>query len=48
MFFKFELIYQYMILNLVIFFKIIAISRLRYKRLKNFSTKVLDVFVLQK
>ena len=48
MFFKFELIYQYMILNLVIFFKIIAISRLRYKRLKNFSKKVLDVFVLKK
>ena len=48
MFFKFELVYQYMILNLVIFFKTIAISRLRYKRLKNFSKKVLDVFVLQK
>ena len=48
MFFKFELIYQYMILNLVIFFKTIAISRLRYKRLKNFSKKVLDVFVLKK
>ena len=45
MFFKFELVYQYMILNLVIFFKTIAISRLRYKRLKNFSKKVLDVFV---
>ena len=48
MFFKFELVYQYMILILVIFFKIIAISRLRYKRLKNFSKKVLDVFVLKK
>ena len=48
MFFKFELVYQYMILNLVIFFKTIAISRLRYKRLKNFSKKVLDVFVLKK
>ena len=46
--FRFELVYQYMILNLVIFFKTIAISRLRYKRLKNFSKKVLDVFVLQK
>ena len=46
--YKFELVYQYMILNLVIFFKTIAISRLRYKRLKNFSKKVLDVFVLKK
>ena len=45
MFFKFELVYQYMILNLVIFFKTIAISCLRYKRLKNFSKKVLDVFI---
>ena len=46
--YKFELVYQYMILNLVIFFKTIAISHLRYKRLKNFSKKVLDVFVLKK
>ena len=46
--FRFELVYQYMILNLMIFFKTIAISCLRYKRLKNFSKKVLDVFVLKK
>ena len=43
--YKFELVYQYMILNLMIFFKTIAISCLRYKRLKNFSKKVLDVFI---
>lgn len=43
--FRFELVYQYMILNLMIFFKTIAISCLRYKRLKNFSKKVLDVFI---
>ena len=40
--------YQYIFLNIILFIKMIVTSNIRYKRLKNFSKQILDVFVLSK
>ena len=39
---------QYIFLNIILFIKMIITSNIRYKRLKNFSKEILDVFVLGK
>ena len=39
---------QYIFLNIILFIKVIITSNIRYKRLKNFSKEILDVFVLSK
>lgn len=39
---------QYIFLNVILFIKMIITSNIRYKRLKNFSKEILDVFVLGK
>ena len=39
---------QYIFLNIILFIKMIITSNIRYKRLKNFSKQILDVFVLSK
>ena len=39
---------QYIFLNIILFIKMIITSNIRYKRLKNFSKQILDVFVLGK
>jgi len=39
---------QYIFLNIILFVKMIITSNIRYKRLKNFSKQILDVFVLSK
>lgn len=39
---------QYIFLNIILFIKVIITSNIRYKRLKNFSKEILDVFVLGK
>ena len=36
---------QYIFLNIILFIKMIITSNIRYKRLKNFSKQILDVFV---
>jgi hypothetical protein len=36
---------QYIFLNIILFIKMIITSNIRYKRLKNFSKEILDVFV---
>ena len=40
--------YQCIFLNIILFIKVIITSNIRYKRLKNFSKEILDVFVLGK
>lgn len=40
--------YQYIFLNIILFIKMLVTSNIRYKRLKNFSKQILDVFVLSK
>ena len=37
--------YQYIFLNIILFIKMLVTSNIRYKRLKNFSKKVLDAFI---
>ena len=39
---------QCIFLNIILFIKVIITSNIRYKRLKNFSKEILDVFVLGK
>ena len=39
---------QYIFLNIILFIKMIITSNIKYKRLKNFSKQILDVFVLSK
>ena len=39
---------QCIFLNIILFIKMIITSNIRYKRLKNFSKEILDVFVLGK
>lgn len=36
---------QYIFLNIILFIKMLVTSNIRYKRLKNFSKKVLDAFI---
>ena len=36
---------QYIFLNIILFVKMIITSNIRYKRLKNFSKKILDAFI---
>ena len=36
---------QCIFLNIILFIKVIITSNIRYKRLKNFSKQILDVFV---
>ena len=40
--------YQYIFLNIILFIKMIITSNIKYKRLKNFSKQILDIFVLSK
>ena len=40
--------YQYIFLNIILFIKMLVTSNIRYKRLKNFSKQILDIFVLSK
>ena len=42
------LIIIYLFINTILFVKMVSTSRLRYKRLKEFSKKVLDVFIFNK
>ena len=37
--------YQYIFLNIILFIKMIITSNIKYKRLKNFSKKILDAFI---
>lgn len=37
--------YQYIFINIILFIKMLVTSNIRYKRLKNFSKKVLDAFI---
>lgn len=37
--------YQYIFLNIILFIKMLVTSNIRYKRLKNFSKKILDAFI---
>ena len=39
---------QYIFLNIILFIKMIITSNIKYKRLKNFSKQILDIFVLSK
>lgn len=39
---------QCIFLNIILFIKMIITSNIRYKRLKNFSKEILEVFVLGK
>lgn len=47
--YKIQLFFQqYIFLNIILFIKMIITSNIRYKRLKNFSKQILDIFVLSK
>lgn len=37
--------YQYIFINIILFIKMLVTSNIRYKRLKNFSKKILDAFI---
>jgi len=37
--------YQYIFINIILFIKMIITSNIKYKRLKNFSKKILDAFI---
>ena len=43
-----QLIFQFVFLNIILFVKMVVTTNIRYKRLREFSKKVLDVFVLKK
>ena len=43
-----QLIFQFVFLNIILFVKMVVTANIRYKRLRDFSKKVLDVFVLKK
>ena len=43
-----QLIFQFVFLNIILFVKMVVTTNIRYKRLRDFSKKVLDVFVLKK
>lgn len=43
-----QLIFQFVFLNIILFVKIVVTTNIRYKRLREFSKKVLDVLVLKK
>ena len=43
-----QLIFQFVVLNIILFVKMVVTTNIRYKRLREFSKKVLDVFILKK
>ena len=43
-----QLIFQFVFLNIILFIKMVITTNIRYKRLKEFSKKVLDVFIFNK
>ena len=43
-----QLIFQFVVLNIILFVKMAVTTNIRYKRLREFSKKVLDVFILKK
>lgn len=43
-----QLIFQFLFLNIILFVKMVVTTNIRYKRLRDFSKKVLDVFILKK
>ena len=43
-----QLIFQFVFLNIILFVKMVVTTNIRYKRLRDFSKKVLDVFILKK
>ena len=43
-----QLIFQFIFLNIILFVKMVVTTNIRYKRLRDFSKKVLDVFILKK
>ena len=43
-----QLIFQFLFLNIILFVKMVVTTNIRYKRLREFSKKVLDVFILKK
>ena len=43
-----QLIFQFVVLNIILFVKMVVTTNIRYKRLRDFSKKVLDVFILKK
>ena len=43
-----QLIFQFVFLNIILFVKMVVTTNIRYKRLREFSKKVLDVFILKK
>ena len=43
-----QLIFQFVVLNIILFVKMVVTTNIRYKRLREFSKKVLDVLVLKK
>ena len=43
-----QLIFQFVFFNIILFVKMVVTTNIRYKRLRDFSKKVLDVFILKK
>ena len=43
-----QLIFQFLFLNIILLVKMVVTTNIRYKRLREFSKKVLDVFILKK
>ena len=43
-----QLIFQFIFFNIILFVKMVVTTNIRYKRLRDFSKKVLDVFILKK
>ena len=43
-----QLIFQFVFLNIILFVKMVVTTNIRYKRLRELSKKVLDVFILKK
>lgn len=43
-----QLIFQFVFLNIILFVKMVVTTNIRYKRLREFSKKILDVFILKK
>ena len=43
-----QLIFQFIFLNIILFVKMVVTTNIRYKRLRDFSKKVLNVFILKK
>jgi hypothetical protein len=43
-----QLIFQFVFLNIILFVKMVVTTNIRYKRLREFSKQILDMFILEK